>query len=1008
MFVEKANDYKYSGAIVTVPTGRDLYMPTNLDCEFAHRKFDINDPLGELCRTITAQCSSIYQLIKRIYAHQDIREIARHKVFSHGYVGVDYLEDAGLEVKLSRLPSWDTLTPGMPFIQFDIYAYFAIAELLRVFIGKYRTDVLSLITKEDIDEKRRPKYGITQGRRLTTYTKSGGKTFNWVEMPWILVINGIWHRVRLCIYDTCAIHGVANYASFCANSGVILQYKDNFNSHDKADMERMYLERPDDFDNYALGDLANYEALIGNEKNFLKIYKSLGIQKYFEPPRLTIGSTVSKILESSIGLLFDAKVNGTSDIVNNFCRFGSCDYLKRITHTTANLNAKVDGGRCRNNRSLEMYIIAAICDIDISGCYGEGLRVQTYPLGIPVIIDYPVHSQINAYQTLREFLKKYKKELLPGLWQARVSTKDNYILECPQDYLVSWFPPKDISNLRTDSDFEVTDSWWTIDNVGETKILNNQVHHAIVTHDFIQWLDNVASQKQKKELLDNLIVDTAMYYPASLRVNSTQELINKHKEHKGVNTCEVEHDSKKAKKIAISEECHNWYGINLGELLVNSLLLERKLHPKGSSLNNLYKLCINTLYGDMVSPFFMVGNVVVGNNITARARTLAWCMEKGLHGFQTITDGCAFDMNRVLFPRNNRRITGETVVNLYTDQIQRHHTFVPLLDKDYLSVTYKTGRLELELVSTWKQCECWQELVQAPGLVFFNGNCEIHLSPEDSLAWVNKKSWQHLQDLFPGLDILHQETTDVKGNKRIGQFQFEAKGFYDEIITHGSANYMLGYRGDWSVKMRSYSKRDQSIVYMGETLLSGGDEGSDEETVKLIEEEGKKVAKEFLLSLKNPASVKRSKVYFKESILKCKDYCHDLKKWEGTEVYPGLTIKSAGLLKEFSLAQFTFQTYKQLRSWRIEYERHLRSYGQSYEMFFLNEDGTLNYQLMVETIDKAIRDGKANYNDSLSYSQAEKCRKLKVKHPENDTLELTRNQLDVHYLGRDINNILEI
>jgi hypothetical protein len=45
-------------------------------------------------------------------------------------------------------------------------------------------------------------------------------------------------------------------------------------------------------------------------------------------------------------------------------------------------------------------------------------------------------------------------------------------------------------------------------------------------------------------------------------------------------------------------------------------------------------------------------------------------MEKGLHGFQTITDGCAFDLNKVLFPREGQRITGENTVKLYAKKLK--------------------------------------------------------------------------------------------------------------------------------------------------------------------------------------------------------------------------------------------------------------------------------------------------------------------------------------------------
>ncbi len=968
MFTTPTDDYNYSNTIFTAPTGENICCPVEMDTEYTHPQFNINRPLGKLCKNLTAQCRSIYQSEGRIYAHQDNYKQARHKVFLHGFAALDYLEDMGYEVELTRLSGWSART-DTPWIQFDIYAYFAVAELLRIFLGEYRDDVLSLVTHPTT-------YGIEQGRRLRTFTKHGNKLFNWVEMPWELKINGMKHRVRLCIYDTCAVHGIANYASFCANSHVILLHKDNFTDLEKQIMDVMYTNRANDFDPYALGDLFNFDALLGNKENLLKIYTTLGLEKYFTCPRLTIGATVSRMLEASIKNLFNAEFNNKNDVINKFCKYGSTDWLKRITTTTACLNAKVDGGRCRNNRPIETVTDSVICDIDISGCYGDGLRVQTYPLGIPFIIDYPIDSKLNDYQTLGQFLKKYKKELYPSLWQARVSCKDGYLLKNAQDYLVSWFPPQDMSNMRTDEDFVGTDEWWTVDNVGETKILNNEIHHAIVTHDFVQWLDNVASQKQKRELLDNLIVETAMFYPASKRVNSPEELIQKHLQHRGKNTCNGEITTKEAAKISIHRECHYWYGINLGELLVNRLLLERKKHPKKTSFNDLYKLCINTIYGDMVSPFFKVGNVIVGNNITARARALAWYMEKGLHGFQTITDGCAFDVNKVLFPSANRRITGESVVNIHNDKKLSHHTFAPLKVEKYLSVTDNYARVEL------------RDIDGTPA-VNVVGDVITELSPNDSHSWINQAAWEHLQELFPNLDILHKPTEDVNGNPRIGQFEFEAKGYYDCLITHGTANYILGYRGEWTTKMRSYSKREQSTIVIEDELL--------------IEEEGIVLAEKFLLSLKNPNRVERGKVYLKEKILKCGDYRRNFRKWEGTDVYPGLSIKSAGLLREFSLSQFTFQSHKQLLSWRREYERLLRHYDQSYEMFFLNEDGTLNYQLMIETINEMITSGKHNFFHELNRSKADAYRELFSKHPESETLKRTRYQLDIHYLGECFN-----
>jgi hypothetical protein len=983
MFKLTANDYVYPLESVDTPKGVNAYLPIEIDTEYTHEGYDLNNPNQNICTNLTVQCRSITKTKGIIYRHPDNKydNEARHKTLKHGFTALDYLEDNGYQVKLNRLPTWQSSTE-LPWLQIDVYSYFGVAELCRVFQGEFRNDIISLVVNPTT-------YGIEQGRRLRTFTKLGNKLFNWVELPWLLQLADEQYKVRLAMYDTCAVHGIANYASFCANSGVTLIYKDNFNSIEKSMMGKMYIERPDDFDNYALGDLYNHEALIGNKDNFYHIYESLELTKYYTPPRLTIGATVSRIVESGINKLFNAEPNNR-DYINAFCKYGCADWLKRKSTTTAALNAKVDGGRCRNNRPLDTTAKGVLCDIDISGCYGEGLRVQTYPLGIPMIIDYPVNSKQNNYETLRTFLKRYDKELIPGLWQARTSCKNNAILQYKQDYLASWFPPKDISKMVTDSDFADTDNWWDVDNVGEIKVLTNEVHHAIITHDFIQWLDNVASARQRKELLDTLIIETAMFYPASERVNSIEELLRSHESHKGENSTKAARAKGKARKISIEEECHKWYGINLGELLINQLLLERKKHAKKTPFNELYKLCINTTYGDMVSPFFTVGNVVVGNNITARARALAWCMEKGFHGWQSITDGCTFDLNRVLVPRSERAITGEMSVNLYTETDCRHHTFTPLSTGDYLSVTDKVSSIDMEVV----QVKTDNKTASKGRLILYSKQGKECLSVDASLNWVNINAMHHLQRLFPNLDILHQVTKTVYGNERIGQFEFEVKGFYDTATFHGTANYCLGLNGIYDPKMRSYSKKGHKTIKLTDKLeISDGSE---------------KPSENFLLALQTPKSVGRGHVYLKERILKVGDFRRNYRKWQDTQVYPGCTVELPGLLHEFSLSQFTFITYEQLKSWRKEYTRLLRNYGQSYEMFFLNDDGSLNYQLMIETIDKAIREGKRNLFDGLDKRAANIYRQY-LKHEQSECLEHVKHQLGIRYHGdfNIVNNLLE-
>ena len=332
-------------------------------------------------------------------------------------------------------------------------------------------------------------------------------------------------------------------------------------------------------------------------------------------------------------------------------------------------------------------------------------------------------------------------------------------------------------------------------------------------------------------------------------------------------------------------------GIELGELLINKLLKERKKYPKKTPLNNLFKLCTNTVYGDMVSPFFKVGNVIVGNNITARARALAWCMEKGLNGWQTITDGCTFDLTKVPVARKETKLSGENTIALYADSNN--------YDIQYKNLAIEAYKLYTGIANA--------SLSNSEVIEEFYCMDAMETGKKKTYSQViAATAWKHLQDCFPGLDILHAPTIDINNKPRGGQFEFEVKGLFLRGTFHGSANYSLSYKQD-KIAMRSYSKKPKSIVTYDDEL-------------EYLPEKGLP-ARNFLLSLVNPQSVPRSKVFIDERVLKINDYRNHKVTYFDSRVMPGNTIYKPRILREFSLSQFTFNTHKQYKSWKSEYER---------------------------------------------------------------------------------------
>jgi hypothetical protein len=962
--------------------GNDCHLPLDVDTEYQSHLLYKNPSDTSICTNITVQVKSVMEDTGMIFAHPDIVDIARHPVYKYPIVALDYLEAKGYQVRMARIGYRDTI---LPTLQIDFYGFYFLAELMRIVQddtfqeGNMFQDIGKLCAPST------KQYGhIKQERRVRTYTGSGYRLKNYVELPWSVEVNGFKYRLRMAIYDTGAIHGVASYADFCNNTGVSIPDKDTFTSQQKGEMLKMYTEHPDDFDNYALGDLYNYQALMGNIDMSQDIYRILGLEDYFTPPRLTIGATTSKIFESAINKVCGA-IPGDKSYINALVKHASADTLKRNTISTSAYLIKVDGGRCRNNRPTDTVDSGVLADIDIQGCYGNGLKNQVYPLGTPITIGYPLGSKHNDYDTLASFRKKYESLLVPGLWIARVSTREGYRLKCKQDILASWLPPKDLSQLPTDTEMESTDIWWDIDNVGVVKIFNNEVVHAIITHDFLQWLDNVASRNQRREMMDNLVVEATMFYPKQLECTSVTDLITRNYTHKGKNQSSLEVTNNRVKTVLdeidtytglpyqlkssamqlvsvnykkqnTEEECYYWYGINLSDLLLSSLLMERGKHAKKTPMNNLMKLIINTIYGIMVSPFFAVGNVVVGNNITARARTLAWYMEKGLHIHQSITDGGVFNLNQVVYPKEaKKRISGEYSVNLYLKTNLDHHTLKPLDSiKDIQLSTYDTSEISVKI------CKDTDETT---------------LSLADAKDWIALKAWEHLQQLFPNVDILHQDGK--------GQFNFEVKDIHSHGTFHGTANYSLSLQDKTEYKMRSYSKREH-------ILLSGN--ADDIQVVSTTE----KPSERFLSELNTPKKVVRATPFLKENILKISDYQHHENKWSETDVYPGCTIEVASLLKEFSFSQFTYQTLEQYRTWEHEYKTFVKKYGQSYEQFYLNEDGTLNFQAMVEDIDSKIQAGKLGWFDGISKRKTNAYR-MYMEHPSYQALLALKSKIEYRY-----------
>lgn len=287
---------------------------------------------------------------------------------------------------------------------------------------------------------------------------------------------------------------------------------------------------------------------------------------------------------------------------------------------------------------------------------------------------------------------------------------------------------------------------------------------------------------------------------------------------------------------------------------------------------------------------------------------------------------------------DSTRLTSETLLITHGSAINAHYKLKPISQAERIEV--KVGEKGL-------------------GLTVFKADNLIEMDNDKAKVWLAEQVSQYLKTIFPGIPVLEK-------------FSFEIKDIYDRAAFHGTANYKFSkLEKTEQGKMRSCSK---SHVYNAYSL-SGNE-------LQIIMSEYKP-SEEFLQYLMNcPWAVPRSHAYIASKILKTGEYkAHYNGNWENSQAFPGCTVESGRLLRECSLTQFTFQTHKQFLSWEREAKRLRDITGQTYESWYLNDDGTLNFATMVIQLDLRIRRGDMRFSSSRESSQHRYLAREYEEHP---------------------------
>jgi hypothetical protein len=286
---------------------------------------------------------------------------------------------------------------------------------------------------------------------------------------------------------------------------------------------------------------------------------------------------------------------------------------------TGIFNVLVSGGRCLNEIPYE-YVIENGVDVDIAGCYGESLRTLVFPIGLPRVWSFtPNESHISFGQ----WLDWNEDDLADGLWTATVSGH----LSFDQDLIFSKLAkPSDVRKANPEDDGDVA---------GAFCMLRKVIVNGVITADVLRTLKAVCTNNEWAEFRKLELV-TAAAYLQSDKIDGLQEWCEEVLKHRGGYYTDKN-------GLLKDTRTPKWYAIPL-EAFIGNLVTRRKSfkakakditlseaeRQAAKGMDSTLKLFVNTLYGVFASRHFCIGNTILANVITGRARVGVWMTAKAL------------------------------------------------------------------------------------------------------------------------------------------------------------------------------------------------------------------------------------------------------------------------------------------------------------------------------------------------------------------------------------------
>jgi hypothetical protein len=744
----------------------------NTDSEFVAEKESLGFQNGKsrylFTTPLTVQFREDSQLLGEgmIYSHPHSHPDSRkfYPIFNYNHAFMDYMQDyLGYEIlePMTHDRNW-----RIPNLLVECYFFYSEKDIAFSTSDKPIKGLGANVSTQFHSLHQLFLGAFTRTRCLKTQVKQGIRVDHVIKTNFKVSKDGQEYRLYFKYIDVCGLSNTSlkkTYQTYCGD----MEFKDNLKNEEKSNLVEAGVLGTDRFNEYALGDLVMTDIVDNSVKLENTVRFSLGLPQINPDQKcMTVGAMVARILRDFIRLkleIDDLQLNrfnvftSPKNIQNFLRQFQRMEEVANLVYLGMG-----DGGRCVRELALHPVLKGFLADIDIDGCYGNGLKNQKYALGNPL---FDVKKM-----TLGQFLKKYEKRLMPGLWQARVFCRD--LGKFSQDLIVS--KTREAANTYDRKLQHISIKTGEIDELDEalTSFMftsTKEIYGGLINSDILEVIKNHTSNEEFKYWKENVYIHGFAGYLSDNRVDSMEDMEEGYA---------VTFEDIKRKKGG-GEYSTKWIEIPLDEL-ADKLLELRKNYDKKTPMNEFLKLVINAIYGVICSQWFDtketgISNIIIANNITARARTLAWCMSKGLRTAMSITDGGVFDINNVIFlTKRLKKSTITTLTNItydvYSNEKTRHllYDLKPLLGR----------QINMEDYAIHDRAEDLEKLVKE----------------------IDSQAWQHCSNLFPNLTIFKQN-----------QFKFESKNVYSDLILHNKSDYLL-YNRFFEYKLRTREKPPQIIL----------------------------------------------------------------------------------------------------------------------------------------------------------------------------------------------------